>query len=229
MNKAQSSKGELIRMVAVRFLAAVPILIALFFLPAGTFSYWQAWVYLVIIFIPMSLVLIYLFKNAPELLERRMKTREPETEQNMIVKLSVPLFLIAFLVPGFDQRFGWSDVPTGVVVAAEILVLLGYGMFFLVVKENRYAARTVEVEQEQKVISSGLYAIIRHPMYLGLLVMYIFSPLALGSYWAVIPALLIIPVIVARLLNEEDVLARDLKGYPEYMQKTKNRLLPGIW
>ena len=177
----------------------------------------------------MTLVLIYLFKNDPGRLERRMKTREPETEQKLIVKLSVPLFLIAFLLPGFDQRFGWSDVPMGVVVMAEILVFLGYGMFFLVGRENRYASRVVEVEQEQKVISSGPYAIIRHPMYLGLLVMYIYSPLALGSYWAIIPAILIIPVIVVRLLNEENVLARDLKGYKEYMEKTPDRLLPGIW
>ena len=216
-------------MAAVRFLAAVPVLFAMFFLPAGTFSYWEAWVYLAIIFIPMTLVLIYLFKNDPGRLERRMKTREPETEQKLIVKLSVPLFLIAFLLPGFDQRFGWSDVPVGVVVMAEILVLLGYGMFFLVGRENRYASRVVEVEQEQKIISSGPYAIIRRPMYLGLLVMYIYSPLALGSYWAIIPAILIIPVIVVRLLNEENVLARDLKGYKEYMEKTPDRLLPGIW
>jgi protein-S-isoprenylcysteine O-methyltransferase Ste14 len=229
VNKAQSSTRKLIGMVAVRFIPAVPVLLAMFFLPAGTFSYWEAWVYLAIIFIPMTLVLIYLLKNAPELLERRMKSGERETEQKLIVKLSVPLFLIAFLLPGFDKRFGWSDVPVGVVVMAEILVLLGYGMFFLVVRENRYASRVVEVEHEQKVISSGPYAIIRHPMYLGLLVMYIFSPLALGSYWAIIPALLIIPAIVARLLNEENVLARDLEGYKEYMQKTPKRLLPGIW
>ena len=229
MNESQTSRGELIGMVAVRFVPAVLILFAMFFLPAWTFSYWQAWVYMAIIFIPMTLVLIYLLKNDPGLLERRMKTRERETQQKLIVKLSVVQFLIGFLLPGFDNRFGWSHVPVGVVVMAEILVFLGYLTFFLVLRENRYASRVIEVEQAQQVISSGLYAIVRHPMYVGLLVLFIFSPLALGSYWAVIPILLVIPVIVARILNEEKVLARDLKGYPEYMQKTRYRLIPGIW
>jgi protein-S-isoprenylcysteine O-methyltransferase Ste14 len=177
----------------------------------------------------MLLVLIYLLKNDPGLLERRMKMREREAEQKLIVKLSYFHFLLAFLLPGFDKRFGWSNVPAGAVVIADILVLLGYGTFFLVLRENRYASRIIEVEQGQKVISSGPYAMVRHPMYLGLLLLYIFSPLALGSYWAMIPAILIIPIIVARIRNEESVLARDLGGYQEYMQKIRYRLIPGIW
>lgn len=229
MSNSQSSQGELIKMVFVRFLGAILVLSAMFFLPAGTLAYWEAWGYLAILFIPMLFVLFYLLKNDPGLLARRMKTREREAEQKLIIKLSVIPFLLAFLLPGFDKRFGWSNVPVGMVVMADILVLLGYGIVFLVFRENRYASRVVEVEQEQTVISSGPYAMICHPMYLGSLLLYILSPLALGSYWAMIPAILIIPVIIARIRNEESVLARDLSGYQEYMQKTRYRLIPGMW
>ena len=155
--------------------------------------------------------------------------REREAEQKLIIKLSYIPFLLAFLLPGFDKRFGWSNVPVGVVVIGDILVLLGYGIVFLVFRENRYASRIIEVEQGQTVIRSGPYAMVRHPMYLGSLLLYSLSPLALGSYWAMIPAILIIPIIVARIRNEESVLARDLNGYQEYMQKTCYRLIPGIW
>jgi protein-S-isoprenylcysteine O-methyltransferase Ste14 len=155
--------------------------------------------------------------------------REKEAEQRLIVKLSYIPFVLAFLLPGFDKRFGWSNVPVGVVVIADIFVLLGYGVVFLALRENRYASRIIEVEQGQTVISSGPYAVVRHPMYLGTLPLYTLSPLALGSYWAMIPAILIIPFIVARIRNEESVLGRELKGYKEYMQKTKYRLVPGIW
>ncbi len=229
MINSQSSQGELIKMVFVRFLGAILVLSTMFFLPAGTLAYWEAWGYLAILFIPMLFVLFYLLKNDPGLLARRMKTREREAEQKLIIKLSFIPFQLAFLLPGFDKRFGWSNVPVGMVVMADILVLLGYSIVFLVFRENRYASRVVEVEQEQTVISSGPYAMIRHPMYLGSLLLYILSPLALGSYWAMIPAILIIPVIIARIRNEESVLARDLSGYQEYMQKTRYRLIPGMW
>ncbi len=229
MSNTQISQAELIKMVIVRFLGALLVLSAMFFLPAGTWAYWEAWVYLAILFIPMLFVLIYLLKNEPELLVRRMRLREKEEQQKLIIKLSYIPFLLAYLLPGFDKRFGWSNVPVWVVVVADILVLLGYGLIFLVFRENRYASRIVEVEQGQTVISSGPYAVIRHPMYLGAILLYVLSPLALGSYWAMIPSILIIPVIVARIWNEESVLARDLKGYQEYMQKTRYRLIPGLW
>jgi protein-S-isoprenylcysteine O-methyltransferase Ste14 len=216
-------------MVMARFLAAILISCAAFFLPAGTLTYWEAWVYLGILFIPILSAGIYLLKNNPELLARRMRMREKEAEQRLIVKLSYIPFVLAFLLPGFDKRFGWSNVPVGVVVIADIFVLLGYGVVFLALRENRYASRIIEVEQGQTVISSGPYAVVRHPMYLGTLPLYTLSPLALGSYWAMIPAILIIPFIVARIRNEESVLGRELKGYKEYMQKTKYRLVPGIW
>lgn len=229
MSNNQIPQSRLVRMVLMRFLAALLVLSAMFFLPAWTFAYWQAWIYLAILFIPMLFVLVYLFRNDPELLARRMKTREREAEQKLIVKISFIPFLLAFLLPGFDVRLGWSHVPAGVVIAADILVLLGYGIVFLVFRENSYTSRVIEVEQGQKVVSSGPYAVVRHPMYLGILIMYVISPLALGSYWAVLPALLTIPVLVARIRNEENVLARDLKGYQEYKLRTRYRLIPGIW
>ena len=229
MSSTQISQAELIKLVIVRFLVVLLALSAMFFLPAGTWAYWEAWVYLAILFIPVFFVLIYLLKNEPELLVRRMRLREKEAQQKLIIKLSYIPFLLAYLLPGFNKRFGWSNVPVWVIVAADILVLLGYGLIVLVFRENRYASRIVEVEQGQAVISSGPYAVIRHPMYLGAILLYVLSPLALGSYWAMIPSILIIPVIVARIWNEESVLVRDLKGYQEYMQKTRYRLIPGLW
>ena len=229
MISSQTSQGELVRMVLTRYLGAILVLSAMFFLPAGTLAYGEAWVYLAILFITMLFVLIYLFKNDPELLARRMKIREREAEQKLIIKLAYIPFLLAFVLPGFDKRFGWSNVPVGVVILADILVLLGYSIVFLVFRENRYASRVIEVEQGQTVISSGPYALVRHPMYLGSLLLYILSPLALGSYWAMLPAILIIPIIVARIRNEESVLERELTGYRAYMQKTRYRLIPGVW
>jgi len=229
MNNNSVSRKKLIISFYGRLLFFFLIWGAVFFLPAGTFAFWEAWVVLAILFIPMALGFTYWLKRDPKLLERRSKTSEKEAAQKLIIKILSLCFILTFLIPGFDKRFEWSIVPVVVVIVADILVMLGYGICFLVIRENRFASRTVEVEQEQRVINSGLYAIVRHPMYLGVLLMCISLPLALGSYWAMIPALLIIPVLVARIRNEESVLVRELKGYREYLQKTKYRLIPGIW
>lgn len=223
------SRTHLLGQVAVRLLAGIPVLMLLLFLPAGTWNYWQAWVYLAVLFTPMLFALVYMLKVAPDLLERRMRAREKESVQKGIITVSLVYFLVVFMLPGLDQRFGWSDVPTAVIIAADLIVLLGYGIVLLVFRENRYASRVVEVEQEQSVISSGPYSIVRHPMYVGMLLMYISSPLALGSWWALLPALLMIPILMARIRNEEIVLVRDLPGYTAYMQQVKYRLLPGVW
>jgi protein-S-isoprenylcysteine O-methyltransferase Ste14 len=229
MSELQLTRSDLTRQVIVRFGLAVPLLGLLLFLPAGTLAYWEAWLYLAILFIPMTFVLFYLLRNDPELLERRMRTREQETAQSRIVKLFALYCLAIFILPGLDHRFGWSHVPVPLVLFADLLVLAGYIIFFLVLRENRYASRVVEVAKGQQVISSGPYAVVRHPMYLGLLLLYVFSPLALGSYWAVLPALLVIPLLVARIRNEESVLERTLNGYAAYMQHTRFRLIPAIW
>ena len=228
-SEAHVSQAELIKMVAVRLVVGIPLLFALIFFPAGTLAYWEGWLYLAVLLIPMFFVMAYMLKNTPDLLARRMKVRERETEQKRIVLLSTALFLVAFIIPGLDFRFGWSNVPVPAILLADLLVLLAYGFVIWVFRENQYAARVVEVEQGQKVIDTGPYAVVRHPMYLGVLVMYIFSPLALGSYWAMLPMLLMIPILAARLLNEETVLLRDLPGYADYRQRTKYRLVPGIW
>ena len=201
----------------------------MFFLPAGTIFYWQAWLYLVVLIIPMLLMLRYFIKRAPDLLERRLRMQEKEAEQKLIIKLLFLYFVVSFLLPGFDQRYGWSSVPVVGVIAANIVVLLGYGLYALVLKENRYASRIIEVEENQPVITTGPYALVRHPMYLAVLLMYVFSPLALGSYWAMLPTILLPVLLLARIRNEEKVLLRDLAGYGAYQQETKYRLIPGVW
>jgi protein-S-isoprenylcysteine O-methyltransferase Ste14 len=222
-------RTQLLKIVFIRAIMAVVFLIAIFFFPAGTLAYWQAWVYMAVLFLPLVFVLSYLIKNDPKLLERRMRTQEREKEQQIIVMVSSIFLILSFVLPGFDFRFGWSNVPVWLVFAADFLVLVGYVFIFFVFRENQYTSRVVEVEKEQTVISSGPYAIVRHPMYLGIVIMYVFSPLALGSYWAIIPALFTIPILVFRLLNEEKVLERDLAGYTDYQAKVKYHLFPSIW
>lgn len=210
-------------------LLALSVLSFMLFLSAGTVRYWEAWVYLAILFIPASLMVAYLLKTSPELLERRMRMREKEPQQRWITGAASLWFVATYLVPGFDQRFDGSDVPVNVVVVADLVVLLGYGVIFRVFRVNPYASRIVEVEPAQKVVSTGPYAVVRHPMYVGALLIYLATPLALGSYWALLPAVLILPIIIARIRNEERVLARDLEGYQDYLRVTRYRLFPGIW
>ncbi|MBU0586413.1 isoprenylcysteine carboxylmethyltransferase family protein [Candidatus Micrarchaeota archaeon] len=211
------------------FLAA-PILLGLFlFVPAGTLDYWEAWAYMAILLIPMLFVVLYFMKKDPEFLKRRMKYKEKEARQDLIIKAGGIVYFVGFLIPGLDKRFGWSSVPFEIIIIADIMVFLGYALIFLTFKENSYAGRTVQVEKGQKVVTTGPYSIIRHPMYLGTLLLYILTPIALGSYIAVPIFLLFIPVIIFRILNEEEVLTRELKGYKEYCIKTKYRLLPFIW
>jgi protein-S-isoprenylcysteine O-methyltransferase Ste14 len=217
------------RMVITRFSGLFIILGLMFFLPAWTFSYWQAWVYMLILVVPMIFIVRYLYKYDPELLKRRLRMRERQKTQKLIQAVLWPFFLLAYIMPGFDYRLHWSHVPLTIVIISEVLVLLGYLFIGQVFRTNSYASRIVEVEKGQKVITTGPYAIVRHPMYLGVFVMYIFSPLALGSYWALIPALLIVPILFIRIVGEEKELLDNLEGYKEYVMKTKYRLLPGIW
>lgn len=221
--------NRLRKTVIVRGALALFSLGALFFLPAWTLKYWQAWVYMLVLAIPLIITVRYLYQHDPALLERRMRMKERQGTQKIVIALSWPIFLAAFIIPGFDYRFHWSEMPLSVTLLADLLVLLGYLFVGLVFRTNSYASRVVEVEKGQKLIATGPYALVRHPMYLGVLVFYIFSPLALGSYWAVIPALFMIPMLVTRINGEEKELIQNLEGYKQYITKTKFRLVPGIW
>jgi len=227
-NKISNNKQLLIK-VLIRLVLAIIVLGLIFFLPAGSIKFWEAWVYMGILFIPMIFVLIYLLKKDPELLERRMKMKEKEEPQKVFIKLSLLVFFIAFIIPGFDYRFEWSKVLFIVIIMADLFIFIGYLLFFLVLKENTYASRIIEVEKGQKVISTGPYAIIRHPMYVALLMMYVLSPLALGSYWAVLAVLPLPVLVIFRIKSEEKILIDKLPGYREYTQKVKYRLIPYIW
>jgi protein-S-isoprenylcysteine O-methyltransferase Ste14 len=220
---------EMKRIAIIRFSSAALVLGAFFFLSAGTTRYWQAWGYMAVTLIPMALIVHYLIRNDPELLKRRLTVREKREKQDAIQKVGAVVWLLVFLIPGLDQRFGWSSVPWLLVVISDFLVLSGYLMFFLVMKENSYASRIIEVQERQTVISTGPYALVRHPMYLTVLIMLFFSPLALGSFWAVIPTLFTPVLLVLRIWDEEKMLLKELPGYREYTQQTPHRLIPGIW
>jgi protein-S-isoprenylcysteine O-methyltransferase Ste14 len=217
------------RTAIIRFALLFVVLGLMFFIPAWTLKYWQAWIFLLVLVVPMVFLVRYLYKHDPELLERRMRMKEKQKTQKKIVALSWPFFLLGFIIPGFDHRLHWSNMPLAVIVISDVMVLLGYLFIGLVFKTNSYASRIVEIQKGQKVITTGPYATVRHPMYLGVLVFYIFSPLALGSYWAVIPALMIIPVLIARIIGEEKELLQNLEGYGEYAAKIKYRLVPRVW
>jgi len=226
----QQRLGLLRRQAIRRFsLAAVSIPIIIYAL-AGTIDYWQGWLYWAVLVLPMALAVSWLLKHDPELLERRMEYREKEKEQQTILKIGTVFFLAGFAAIGIDLRLhGLHSVPTAMILMADLAILLGYLLILWVFKENSYASRTIEVTAGQKITTTGPYAIIRHPMYLGFLVMYLMTPIALGSWWAVPVFSLYIPIIIWRILNEEAVLLRELPGYSEYCKRRRYRLLPNIW
>ncbi|MFA6214068.1 MAG: isoprenylcysteine carboxylmethyltransferase family protein [Candidatus Micrarchaeia archaeon] len=211
------------------FLAGALAIAAMLFVPAGTLDYWQAWAYLAVLLVPMVFVLAYFLAKDPDFLERRFQMKEKEKTQEFVQKFGAFIFLIGFMIPGLDRRHGWSQVPFELVVAADIAVALGYALVFLVFRQNSFAGRTIRVEKGQKVVSTGVYSIVRHPMYVGMIVLYLSTPIALGSYFALVPFLLVIPMMVLRIKNEEQVLSRELEGYKEYCGKVRYRLLPGAW
>ena len=213
----------------IRCLSMLIVLGLTFFLTAWNLMYWEGWAYIFVLGAPMVIFGMYLFKNDPKLLERRMRTKEKHREQKIVIKLSLLSLPTTFILPGLDKRFGWSKVSIIIEIIAFVLVLVGYVMTIFVLKANSYASRVVEVEKDQKVISSGPYAIVRHPMYSSIIILYFFSPIALGSYWALIPASIYLITLIFRIFGEEKVLLEELEGYREYTKKVKYRLIPGIW
>jgi protein-S-isoprenylcysteine O-methyltransferase Ste14 len=213
----------------LRLVAGIAILSALLFLPAGTTDWWQGWAYLAVLFGCVTAMFVWLLVNDPALLERRLRGVERRGEQRLIQAAGTVIYLLVFVLPGFDRRFGWSHVPGALSVAADVVVLAGYAGFAWVLRVNSWASRLIEVQQGQHVITTGPYAIARHPMYGAILVMFVATPVALGSWWAVLPALLLGPLLAVRVRDEESLLQQELPGYAGYARTTRWRLLPGLW
>ncbi len=213
----------------LKFSLGVMLVGALLFLPAGSFAYPGAWLLLGVLFIPMFCAGIILMCKNPGLLEKRLKAKEKEQEQSLVIKLSGLMFLAGFVLAGLDHRFSWLPLPQAVSHVATAVFLLAYLMYAEVLRENTYLSRTIEVQEDQKVIDTGLYGIVRHPMYSATLLLFLSMPLILGSLIS-FAVFLFYPLIIAkRIRNEEEVLEQELAGYTEYKQKVKYRLIPYIW
>lgn len=223
------SRIELGKQALGHLLLVVVVLAAILFLTAGTLQYWEAWLYMAVLFLPLLGFFVYMINRAPDLLERRMRYREKEKSQSAVLGVAGAVLTLVIVLPGFDQRFGWSSIPAWMVIAAAVVILLGYVLFALVMKVNRYASRIIEVAQGQTVITIGPYAVIRHPMYAAMLLIFGATPIALGSYWAMLPVLVLPYILAMRIHTEEATLARELDGYEAYVQKVRYRMIPGIW
>ena len=212
-----------------KLVAGAVLLGLLLFLPAWTFNYFGAWLFLGVLLIPVMIMGAVLFVKAPALLEKRLQDKEKEASQKGVVALSGLMFIGGFVLSALDFRFGWSSVPFWLTISAAAVFLIGYAVFAEVMRENAYLSRTVEVQEGQRVVSTGLYGVVRHPMYLATLLMFLPMPLILQSLWGLIPFALYPVIIVVRILNEEKVLTEGLEGYAEYKKKVKYRLLPFVW
>lgn len=199
------------------------------FLPAGTLAYYGAWLFVFLLFTPVFIVGIVLFLRNPALLRKRLEMKERDKEQRGVVSLSGLLLVVSFIISGFDFRFGWSMVPDTVVVFASVLLLVGYVLYAEVLRENVYLSRVVEVQEGQIVIDTGLYGIVRHPMYLAVSLLYIAIPLVLGSWWALLPMSLCVLLLLVRIKNEELLLHQGLPGYTEYTKRVQYRMIPFLW
>ena len=213
----------------VKFLIGLLLVALLIFLPAGTLAYPSGIRFLGLLFIPMLLMGIVMLARARDLLAKRLDAKEKQAAQKGVQSLAGLVFIAGFLLAGLDFRFGWSDVPLPVVIAASVIFLIGYGLYAEVMRENAYLSRTVKVEEGQTVISTGLYGIVRHPMYLASVLMFLSIPLVMGSWYALIPFAFYPLLMVVRILDEEKLLTAELSGYEEYKRKVRYRMIPFIW
>lgn len=212
-----------------KFLLGAVIFGLLIFLPAGSIHYWQGWLLMSILFVPMFLAGLLLMMKNPELLRKRLNAKEEEKEQKSVVALSGMMFVAAFVVAGLNWRFQWLVLPNWAVWVAAALFMFGYILYGVVLRENTYLSRTIEVQENQKVIDTGLYGIVRHPMYTATIILFLAMPLVLASPLSFLIMLLYIPLIAKRIRNEETVLEQGLEGYSEYKQRVKYKVIPYIW
>jgi protein-S-isoprenylcysteine O-methyltransferase Ste14 len=222
-------KQQLIGMALARFIPGILIISAILFIPAGSIKFWNAWLFMGVLFIPMLFVVIYLIIRDPELLFKRMNTNEKEKTQKKVVLLTSIIFLFVFIISGLDYRFQWSTVPLLLEILTALIVLIGYILFFMVMRQNSYASRVVEIQEKQKVIDTGLYGIVRHPMYSAAILMFMFMPLVLGSFYALIPLVIFPFQMSTRMKNEEEILEKGLEGYIEYKKKVRYKVFPFLW
>ena len=213
----------------LKFVAGVILVGLLVFLPAGTIKFFNGWLFMAILFIPMLIAgVVMLFKN-PELLKKRLNAKEKEREQDLVVKLSGLMFIAGFIVAGLTYRFGWYTPGKGLVIAGTVLFISAYVLYAEVLRENTFLSRTIEVQENQTVVDTGLYGIVRHPMYSATILLFLSIPLVLGSVFS-FAIFLVYPFIIAkRIKNEEELLEKELKGYKEYKEKVKYRLIPFVW
>jgi protein-S-isoprenylcysteine O-methyltransferase Ste14 len=223
------NKMRLIVNALFKLIFGLGIMALLLFLPAGTWHYWHAWLLLALLFVPMVCMGIVMLIFSPELLSKRLNNKEKEQTQKHVVALSGLMFIAGFMLCSFDYRFVWSQVPVWVVVVASLLFLLGYMLYAEVLRENAYLSRTIEVQDDQQLIDTGLYSIVRHPMYTATLLMFLSMPLVLGSWWALLIFSIYPVLIIKRIQNEEQVLAEGLKGYVDYQRRVRWRLMPWVW
>ena len=212
-----------------KFIAGLLMVALLLFLPAGTLNYPGGLLFLCLLFIPMLIMGTVMMLRARDLLAKRLDVKEKQGTQKGVVAVTGLIFLVGFILAGLDFRFGWSTVPLPVVIAASVLFLVGYALYAEVMRENAYLSRTVKVEEGQTVISTGLYGIVRHPMYMASTVMFLSLPLVLGSWYALIPFALYPVLMVIRIRGEEKLLMAELSGYDEYQEKVKFRMIPFVW
>ena len=212
-----------------KFVIGLLLIGLLLFLPAGTFDFWQAWLFIAVLFVPMFIAGIMLMIRQPELLRKRLDAKEQQQEQKWVVALSGLMFIAVFVMAGLSHHFGWYMLPDWAVYLATVVFLAAYAMYAEVMRENVWLSRTVEVQENQQVVTTGLYGIVRHPMYAATLLLFLSMPLVLASLWSFVIMLIYIPIIALRIRNEEQVLERELKGYTEYKQRVRYKVIPFIW
>lgn len=220
---------KLLAEALTKFTCGLVLVGALLFLPAGSLDYGYGWLLLGVLFGPMLVAGFVMLFRSPDFLAKRLDAKEKQAAQKGVLALSGLMFIGGFIVAGLDYRFGWSDMPTAVVVTAVVLFLLAYGLYAEVMRENAYLSRTIQVQEGQKVVDTGLYGLVRHPMYMATLLLFLMIPLILGSWYALILFMAYPAIIIIRLKDEEALLAKELPGYVQYMQKVKYRLIPFVW